>query len=308
MSKEAIEFVLDKYSIDSGTFKIYYDFDHYSGDYVLSQAPADPTYSGRIYGDTATFSGNSGSGNFNSGYIKVEHADSGLNSGYFGAATFLFSCKKENTNAGVIFSNFGHTGDFANYYNPTSGWEIGFNAANKIYFRNYNRLVPTIETLNTVPAAENIYAVELDAGNVGLWHYDAVDDVFAVREFNVDENFIRPSYDWYIGTGEYQFEGYIDEFLYFSDVFGDNILGEISSAIFQDIEVSPEVSGLITGLVTGYETVPTGVTGYIGYTGILSGCVGTTGSGITATGTGITGFVEAAVSYTHLTLPTKRIV
>ncbi len=268
--------------------------------YVSSQPNADSLYSGRIYGDVDSFTGSSGSGNFNHGYIKVAHADNGLNSGYSGGATFLLSVQKSNVNPGVLFSNFTNGGNFSGYTAPTSGWELGLNAANKLYFRNYNELVPTIYTLNSVAAAQNIYGVRLDGGNVGMWHYDAATDDFNSTEFTVDENFIRPSYDWYIGTGEYQYEGYVDEFLYFSDIFGFGMLEEVSRAFFQDTTVSSAISGSLTGLVTGYEAIPTGETGNLYFTGVLSGTEGFTNSGVTPTGSALSGPVVAGDIYYEL--------
>lgn len=304
MSREAVNFILDKYSIDSGVFKIYYDFENYGdgggAQSVLSEANADSLYSGRIYGDVDSFTGSYGSGNFNSGYVKVQNADVNLNSGANGPCTFLFSTKKSNTQAGVVFSNFGKNEDFTNYYNPTSGWEIGFNQANKLYFRNYNRLQPTILTLNSIPTAENIYAVNLSDGDVVLSHYNPVSAEFNVRGFGVDGNFIRPSYDWYLGTGEHQYQGYMDKFLYFAEDFGPGILADVSRAIFQDTVVTPEISGSGSTLVTGYEPVPSGTTGVLYYTGVLSGTTEFSRSGYSPTGTGITGFVDVGETYYEL--------
>ena len=300
MSTAALDYVLNKYSIDQESLKIHYDFNEYSGGHVSSVAPANSLYSGQIYGNIGGFTGNAGSGNFNEGYVKVAHADVNLNSGAQGSSTFLFSSKKSNPNAGVIFSNFGRTGNFTNYYTPPSGWEIGFNQANKLYFRNYDRLQPTIFTLNSIPTAENIYGVTLSDGDVGLWHYDAVESQFNIREFDVDGNFIRPSYDWYLGTGEYQYEGYLDEFFYFSDEFGPAILAEISRSIFQTTSISPAISGSVSTLVTGYDSVPTGSTGVLYYTGVLSGIVPFSRSGETPTGTGIRGDTEIGDEYYQL--------
>ena len=304
MSKEAVRFVLDKYSVSDEVFRIYYDFEQYSGGHVMSVAGANPVYSGQLNGNINGLTGTSGSGNFNQGYVKVTNADSGLNSGYRGGATFLFSTKKSNTAPGVVFSNFGKDGDSVNYYEPTSGWEVGINQANKLYFRNYNLLVPSIYTLNTMPAAENIYGVSMEGPDVGLWHYDAVSSTFNTTRFILDENFIRPSYDWYIGTGEYQYSGYMDEFLYLSDSFGLGMLEELSAALFQEVSSSPAVSGVISGLTTGFSGVPTGATGYLYYTGILSGTESFVSSGTTFTGEGITGPVGVGDIYYELATST----
>ena len=300
MSTQAIRFVLDKYSVADDVFRIYYDFEQYSGGHVMSVAGANPVYSGEIKGDVNGFTGSSGSGDFTQGYLKVANADSGLNSGYLGGATFLFSTKKENTSPGVVFSNFGQSGDFSNYYEPTSGWEVGINQANKLYFRNYDMLVPSIYTLNTMPTAENIYGVSMAGGDVGLWHYDAVSSTFNTTDFILDQNFIRPSYDWYIGTGEYQYSGKIDEFMYFSDSFGLGMLEELSAAIFQEVTTSAAVSGVITGLTTGFSGTPTGETGYLYYTGVLSGTESFVRSGTTFTGSGIAGPVAVGDIYYEL--------
>jgi hypothetical protein len=71
MSTQAIRFVLDKYSVADDVFRIYYDFEQYSGGHVMSVAGANPVYSGEIKGDVNGFTGSSGSGDFTQGYLKV---------------------------------------------------------------------------------------------------------------------------------------------------------------------------------------------------------------------------------------------
>jgi hypothetical protein len=300
MSAEAINYVLSKYSVGTEEFRIYYDFESYSGSHVLSQPSASPLYSGQVYGNFSTFTGDSGSGNFSGGYVKINNASSGLNSGSSGDCTFIFSTKKGNANEGVVFTNFVNTGNFLDYFAPTSGWEIGFNGANKIYFRNYDMLTPTIYSLNSIPSAENIYALTLAEGNIQISHYNPFNQEFAVRDFNSNANFIRPSYDWYLGTGTHSFQGHIDEFMYFSTALGGEVLAELCSAIFQTTTVSPAVSGSYSTLVTGYDTVPTGETGILYYTGVLSGTIPISGSGTTPTGHGEVGSVGIGDLYYEL--------
>ena len=308
MSSEAISFYLQKH-LNSGAFAFYYDFNHWSedgGNYILTTGSGDYTtrtaYSGEVVGDWENFTGTaSGSGSFRDSYIKIENVEN-ENGELFRTQgglgfTFLVSQEKVDNSCGTIFSNY------AGLQTTTSGWEFGINNANKLYFKLQDAEAGgnpknTIITLNDTPAAKNYYGVTLQGNEVFLGRYEPSSRSWSAVQAQFNAAYVRNNVDWYIGSGEYPYSGYMDKFAYFSEPIPFYDLGKIIEASFQTIEtgIGAEYQ-TFSGDITGYSYYPSGVTGVIGITGVFSGVSQQTGSGQHLTGSGITGTVEEGEIY-----------
>ena len=296
IGKNIFEDLFEKNSIPTGSLKIFYDFTSYEDSHVKSVAPAaSGTYSGQIVGDFTEFSTTvNGEGYFNrDNYLKIKNADE-LFSRKF---SFIFANSKTDNSPSTMFSNFG------GYTNPTSGFAIGLNSANKLYFQNYNELSPYIATLNTHNARKNIFCVLGDENSIQLGRYNVDKACFDILDATLNSNFIRQSNNWYLGTGvaasteNYSYDGYMDYFMYFNQTLGVDQANIIASGFYNQITgVAPTIR-TIPGDITGYTEVLTGVTGYIGYSGVLSGQEMTRYTGYAVTGSGITGRLTITGDY-----------
>jgi hypothetical protein len=303
MSRDAVCFYLDKH-LDTGCLGFYYDFDHWSGTHVLNAGsaayPAYTRYSGSVVGDFNNFTGHaSGRGSFSNSYIKVENAETQdgelLREGGAKGFSFLISQEKVDNSCGTLFSNY------AGLQPLSSGWEIGINNANLLYFKFQDAAqdgTPTnnIKTVLEVPAAKNWYGISIQDTTLELTHFTPRENSLSTRRIN--SNYIRNNSDWYIGTGEYPYSGYIDNFFAFNTYLSPSALGDIVTASYQEI-VTGVGSELFTiaGEITGYSFYATGETGIVGSTGTLSGYIYTTGSGTYITGSGLTGEVGEGEIY-----------
>ena len=153
LGENSFDVLLKSNSIDSSSLKIFYDFNHFDGDYVQSTRPAPSgTYSGQVFGSMAEFANatHTGEGFFNNNnYIKIENAEEIFSNDF----TFLFSCSKTDNSNATIFSSLG------GYTNPTSGFALGISNSNRLYFQNYEYLQPNILTLNTKNSDKNIFCI-----------------------------------------------------------------------------------------------------------------------------------------------------
>ena len=286
--KNIFQDLFEKNSIPTGSLKIFYDFTSYEDSHVKSISPAaSGTYSGQIVGNFTEFSNTvNGEGYFDrANYIKIQNADE-LFSRKF---SFIFANSKIDNSPSTMFSNFG------GYTNPTSGFAIGLNSANKLYFQNYNELSPYITTLNTHNARKNIFCVLGDENSIQLGRYNIDKASFDVLDVAVNPSFILKSDNWYLGTGNaigpdnYSYDGYMDYFMYFNQTLGLEQANIIASGFYNQITGVVPTIRTIPGEITGYTEVLTGVTGYIAYSGVLSGQEMTRYTGYAVTGSGITG-------------------
>jgi hypothetical protein len=303
MSRDAVSFYLAKH-LDTGCLGFYYDFDHWSGTHILNagseEFPAYTRYSGSVVGDFNNFTGHaSGKGSFSNSYIKVENADTQdgelLREGGAKGFSFLISQEKVDNSCGTLFSNY------AGLQPSSSGWEIGINNANLLYFKFQDAAAdgtPTnnIKTVLEVPAAKNWYGISIQDSTLELTHFNPLGNSISTKRIN--SNYIRNNSDWYIGTGEYPYSGYIDNFFAFNTYLSPPTLGDIVTASYQEI-VTGVGSELFTisSDITGYSFYATGATGIVGSTGTLSGYNYTTGSGTYITGSGLTGAVNEGEIY-----------
>ena len=288
--------------IPSGNLKIFYDFKSFSfNPHVQSISPVSSgTWSGAIFGNPATFSGTrTGYGCFErESYVKIAHADELYSDNW----TMMFASTRKDNKPSTIFSNFG------GYTNPTSGFALGFNSANRLYFHNYEYLRPNIYTHLSHNANENIFCVIGQSDSIQVGRYDLGIKGFDFEETSINSNFFRQSDDWYLGTGtaigidNYNYDGCLDYFLYFNRSLGVEQANSIASGMYSAITGVAPITRIIPGTVTGYTETITGKTGTIGYSSTLSGQRATAYTGYAVTGKNLMGNVTTTgVSNLYIT-------
>lgn len=293
----------------TGRLKIFYDFDNYSGDHINSVGYGDAEYSGQIINYDSNFTGqSSGSGFFDGQYISINNS-SGITSE---SATIIFSQRKTGVSNGVIYGDLDDHGP--------SGWEVGINSANKLYFKNYINGSPNYVMLESYLSDQNLCALSLSENGHGRLYrlnYEKPIEKSITSQFIVDDNpernityydfdsvefnhlphTISNGSDWKIGSGEFLYQGYLDKFLYFDINLNEYQLEKLCLGIYGDYSIQPAVSGVASGSITGYEIIESGVSGEVGNPSIPTGTGYRSGyytytSGVPQTGSvGVSGFV-----------------
>ena len=203
----------------------------------------------------------------------------------------MFAGTRKDNKPSTIFSNFG------GYTNPTSGFALGFNSANRLYFHNYENLRPNIYTHLSHNANENIFCVIGQSDSIQVGRYDLGIKGFDFEETSIDPDFFRQSDDWYLGTGtaigidNYNYDGCLDYFLYFDRSLGVEDANSIASGMYSAITGVEAVTRIVPGAIIGYTETLTGVTGVIGYDSNLSGQRETVYNGYAVTGKNLMGNV-----------------
>lgn len=264
--------------------KIFYDFDSFSGGNVNSIQSGDSNYSGSIINYNSSFKDQaSGSGFFNGQYIQIQNT-TGIQSE---AATIIFSQQKTGISNGTIFSHLDSSGP--------SGWEVGINQANKLYYKNYVNGSPNYHTLGSYLSDKNLCAITVsEFGSVGIHRLNfqnkpetsfvdnfitnenpgtqnVINYNFDSEEFSVLSHSISNGSTWNIGSGEFLYKGYMDSFLYFDSELNKDQLRNIARSIYADYQVVADVSGTISGQITGYQVSGSGVSGEMGTSFNVSG-------------------------------------
>tara|TARA_Y100000592_G_scaffold73956_1_gene115241 strand:- start:9792 stop:11912 length:2121 start_codon:yes stop_codon:yes gene_type:complete len=290
--------------------KVFYDFSSFSGvSQINSVADGDSIYSGSITNGDAQFTGNvSGSGFFRNQYITIQNTDQITSA----AATILFSQEKTGVGPGTIFSNL----------NEPSGFELGITTANKVYYKNYINGSPNYVTLESYPVDKNIYAFTMDergAGSIGRLNFKApapkpqvlnfinsntpttpqgdtapIYYSFTKKNIIVPDHTVSNGSEWKIGSGDFLYSGYMDYFLYFDRVIGDDVLRKLARAIHVETTFVPPVTGLIQGVVTGYTVTVSNTSGIIGNEFTVTGKRVPSGNYEFFSGTPLTGAVEVS--------------
>ena len=293
----------------SGNLKIFYDFDAYSQNYISSTGFGDPEYSGQIINYQNSFTGQaSGSGFFDGQYIDLNNT-SGITSEN---ATIILSQRKTGISNGVLFSHLDSNGP--------SGWEIGINEANKYYFKNFVNGTPNYYTLDSYLSDQNVCGITVgEFGSINLFRLNYENkiektnsEIFlnnqspesSITYYNVDqkkfslpEHTISNGANWKIGSGEFLYKGYLDNFFYFDSILSNDQIRKVIFSIYADYNETPEVSGVKSGTITGYQITSGEVSGELGKEYISTGTYQKSGyytyeSGVEKTGfADISGFV-----------------
>lgn len=283
MSSKLINKTIEDLGIDD-FLKIFYDFNDYSGNHINSIDNGLPDYSGQVINYDSNFNDVSGSGLFNNQYISIQN-HSGITEE---SATIIFSYEKTGISNGVIFSHMDPGGP--------SGWEVGINQGNKLYFKNFINGSPSYQTLNHYLYDKNLCAITVSRLGIGelfrlnfekpllratsnfkntVAESSIVYHDFDKSSFNVPAHTISNGSEWRVGSGEFSYQGYMDCFMYFDHKLNIDQLQKIAYSLHSDFTINPAVSGVITGEVTGHELI------------IQSGVSGQTGNIFVPTGSGI---------------------
>lgn len=300
MSVNLINKTID--NLELSGLKIFYDFNDYSGDYINSINIGDPQYSGKIINYNPAFTGqNSGSGYFDGQYIEIENSENITSQ----SATIIFSQRKTGVSNGAIFSSLDPSGP--------SGWEVGVNDANKYYFKNFIDGTPYYQTLDAYLSDKNLCALTVnDFGEMSLGKLDfsnkqkkfqnGADDgidyyVFEKEQIYVPPHSVTNGSSWKIGSGEFNYKGYMDYFLYFDVELSEDTIRNLSRSLHSDTTFVADISGIESGLVTGYQVTSSGESGEVGSIYNKTGSITqsgyyTTPQSVPETGTvGMSGFV-----------------
>lgn len=270
MATNTVKYYINQVGIETGNYRVHLDFE---GNFNNS------SYYNSRYG-TTPFSGTAlnnfnGSGTFNStNFLKITGI-TGIDSEFW---TQYFVTAKNNREDGVLFSNFGGSGLY-------SGYTIGINAANKLYFETYSNLGPVVRTFNPILANKNIFAISRLSDDIIFYLLNQNTKEIISENYNIN-SFMAPSNEWYLGTctgnQSYQnysnFSGYIDEWIYMNESNAPDDIAGVMSGLYQRYNNNNfyfEVTGFnsyATGsLVSGN---PSGIgldaSGTFNYSGLLS--------------------------------------
>jgi len=265
----------DRLGLDTGSYRVHYRFDN-SG-VLANDSPYYPQFSGSLY-PTGTFFSQSGVGNFTGQYLNINNA-TGLASEFW---THILLFEKQNGKRGVLIDTL-KSGEIF------SGYLLGVNDNNKLYFQSYDQNGSFSRTSNLVLGKKNLAAVTKTNNLLSFYIADFANDTVLAENFTINGNYVLPSSKMVIGrasgnsslTDSSPLSGFIDEYVYLTDALGSTTLQALFSGLCSSYQsVSGEVSGYYINEITGYATGITGVTGVTGYQNEI------TGSGIDPFSTG----------------------
>jgi len=256
-----INYFYDFLGLDQSNFKIFYDFSpaNHSSTVINSVSFGDPQYSGTA-GLIATQNNSGLFSASNQNRIKINNVSQSDFSSDF---SFLFKFRTARTN-GVLFSSLTGTAF-------KSGFNIGVNDANHLYFQYYDNAGPVILTSETRLAETNVVGVSVGLNNIGVNWYDVNSHQFVSEDFSINSDFLLFSNQWHLGgnilpeLGAQNFSGYYAGFLGFNRALSRNSMTRLVSGFYSYPTLLPAVSGqtVSTGIVGFATSLPTsGITGF----------------------------------------------
>ncbi len=303
---EGFLYYYDLLGLPRESLKLHYRFDDVSGVAIANNAPNFPQISGRL-SSIGNFFNKSGSGFFTGQSIFVNNA-TGLPAEFW---SHLFIFEKTGSGRGIFFDSL-----MSNTI--TSGYVIGINDANKLYFESYDQNGPMSKTSSIVLGKKNIVSVVKTNNLLTFYSFDFNNDEILSDNHSVNGNFILSSSKGIIGrtsgTPNYiqngNFLGYLDEYVYIQDGITPSTFRYLVSGLCSDYVLNSGDITYITGIeVTGIATGVTGVTGVTGYSNVI------TGSGLDPFSTGdyelywgVTGLTGYIVSGYKIDLLTGNVV
>lgn len=153
----------------------------------------------------------------------------------------------------IVFSNM--VGSPPN----VSGWEIGLNSANRLYFKTWDQEQPKTLTFNNVPYGKNLWFVTHEDKNITVAWFDPAERTVLKNTLNLFDDLTNGG-EWYLGSGAFSnFSSLdtgsansrtssveLDTFAFFDKKFFDSYLSVIGTAL--------KSSGIFTtGVETGIE-------------------------------------------------------
>lgn len=279
-----------KAGLNSGVYNIHFSFNDTGIGGVISSAPQTVGNYTAVLSSIGNFFSSSGSGNFTGQTLSIQNA-SGLNTASWSQ---LFIFERATKKGGYLFDSI-QAGAI------TSGYRIGINDNNKLFFEYYTNQGYTSRTSNVMYGAKNAVAVVKNANAINFACYDFNTQSFNSDAFLVNNTYLLPSSTAVIGAG---LSGYIDEYVYISQTLSPVVLSQLFSGFYSSIQtVTGNVSGFQTNEITGYLNQITGTTGITGYQ------ISQTSSGLdpfgdpiyTYTQTPITGYFTSGLNVIPLT-------
>lgn len=262
-------FYFSGYGLPSGNnqWPIYYDFSQ-GNNPVPSRSNA--LYSATI-GSPTSFYAKSGSGAFNGAQSLSIANSSGLNANSF-SAFFVY----ENIKNGVLFSTL-HSGT-----GGISGYLIGLNSANRMYFESFDQQGSNIRTSSNIYGTKNAVAVVKSNNNLAFHYYNFNSQSIESEQFTTSLTANYQSNQAYLGAPinapnyvtELPYSGYIDQFLYINQALTPNVVQGLFSGCYASKNPSTVNYIAVTeNIVTGIGINTNGATGITGYRVYFSGYV-----------------------------------
>lgn len=211
--QSGINYFFNLLSLNPGIFSVYYEFDGSGGGASIpSVSGANPLYSG-ILSSIGNFYQNSGSGLFTGQNVQITN-ETGLFSPNW---TMIFVYEKLTSNHGILFSSYhGNT--------VKSGFAIGINDANKLYYETFSNQGPSVIECTLDLGAKSAISVTQAGNSIFFGLYDFNAKVVDTENYSVASNYVFNSLGWHLGDAPNPpsyfsgkpFNGYLDTFLYFS--------------------------------------------------------------------------------------------
>ena len=292
----------DLLGLNRDSLRVHYRFDQNSGVNVLNDAPNFPQMGG-VLNSVGNFYSNSGSGHFEGQSLAIQNG-TGLPSDFW---SHIWIYEKTGKGKGVFFDSL-MTGEIV------SGYILGVNDANKLYFESYDENGPFTKTSSLVLGKKNLVAAVKSNNLLTFYCYDFNNDLALSENHSLLGEFVLPSTKGVIGhtsgspnyvqTGA--FKGFVDEYVVLQESVTPSTFRYLVSGLVSQYELVSGAVTYFTGVeVTGYLSGITGVTGITGYANQI------TGSGLDPFGTGNyqyfwgniaqTGYLASGVKITPLT-------
>ncbi len=269
MSSTGINYFMDYLGLDTTNLAIFYTFTGVSSNNLPSVNYGKAAYSGQISGSVFDFTGVANSGHFVSGnYIKISNVTT---TGLSGDTTMMLVYEKPTTGGGVIFSSL--TG--SSFY---SGYILGVNDANRLYFEYRDNVGPVVLTSNKIYGQKNAVGVNISLNSVSFNYYDVNLKKLESEDFTINSNYLLFSDQWYLGRtfsnylSPLPFTGFLDHFIYFNQTVSRSNMERLFSGIFATPTAIAAVSGaVVTTGITSYQLTFTGQTGVNSFSDTFSG-------------------------------------
>lgn len=302
MINSGLNYFLDLINFDKSLYKVHYSFSTPSGLSIENIASGYSQMSGALNA-TGNFYTYPNTGNFDSGqYITIQNSTGLISNNW----SHVFVYNKTNTGKCILFDSF-LTG------NPLSGYQIGINDSNRIFFESYNNNNQFTKTSNLILGKNNILGVSKADSIINYYLYDHNLDQVLTDSKVISNQYINSSSKGIIGNSINNFNfaesgaysGQMAHYIYFSDALTPFSFRYIVSGLFTNISQTNLVTGYSVNQITGYFSGFTGVTGIVGFQNVI------TGSGIDPFDTGnyieyfassgITGFLTSGIYINPLT-------
>lgn len=252
MKESGINYFFEKIALNTGNFMVFYTFEDNAGTSIAS-VPSGQSLFGGTLSSLGEFWNVPNSGFVSGNHIKINNA-SGLDSEFW-TQMFVYDKLKGNDCALLTSLN-------------GSGYKIGINDANKIYFETSGGLV--YSSLNNI-SSKNAVALSYSANILNIHYYDFTRKAVETESFNADFGMKRSDH-WLLFSG---FTGYADYYLYFNTLYSSEVIGQIFSGLqYRKTGSTPSVETICYNTITGYQNVAIIETGVTGYASIPNGGAG----------------------------------